>query len=136
MKNEHRAARGSRARRRPSSWIILCSCGVLSAAALAACANERPAASPTPAPGAPAYWESNLPADPGSMPERLPAPGTTPINPEGTTDKFLWDQGATPPQGPDSQAALKDPNDEKAIAGDLSSRLDGGAEGGLDAGPP
>jgi hypothetical protein len=109
---------------------------VLSAAALAACANERPAASPTPAPGAPAYWESNLPADPGSMPERLPAPGTTPINPEGTTDKFLWDQGATPPQGPDSQAALKDPNDDKAIAGDLSSRLDGGAEGGLDAGPP
>ena len=133
--DEHRATRGSRARRRPSSWALFGSCIVLGAATFAACASEKHVVAPAPAPGAPAYWESNVPgADPGAVPERMPAPGRVPINPEGTTDKFLWDEGAKLETGPDSQAALQ--GSTGGVETSIADRIDGGAEGGLDAGPP
>ncbi len=105
-----------------------------------ACAAERQTYVPTPHPGAPAYWESNLADEPArtKVPEVEPAAEGRAVDatedPEASRpvqEKFLWDDGrlggSTPPASPaspaspPSQVPLKDampPAKTPAPAGD------------------
>ncbi len=131
-------ANPSRACRRASAWLLLWACAA--AATFVACSADKKVVSPTPAPGAPAYWESEVPSEPDrSLPERMPNPGSAPIRPEGSTDKFLWQDGTGLPGGPESQAALRDPNKGGGSSSveDAVDKVDGGSDGGTrDGGSP
>lgn len=66
-----------------------------------ACVREPQPMAADPRPGAPAYWESELPRDParsdGGAPEAMP----------GTSDPFLWSHEAAPPAPPEAQTPLR-----------------------------
>jgi hypothetical protein len=79
-----------------------------SAFVLLACAEDPGRVPAEPRPGAPAYWESTTPREPGPAPPNG-APART-NNGGGHTDKFLWQEP------------------------DVAGERDAGADGG-DAGP-
>ena len=131
-------ANPSRACRRASAWLLLWSCAA--AAAFTACSSDKQVVSPPTTPGAPAYWESERPSDPERvLPERMPNPGSGPISPQGSTDKFLWQDGVGLPGGPEAQSAMRDLGkksaEPSAIEGAVD-KVDGGSDGGSRDGGP
>jgi len=117
---------------RPSKLGVL---SVIGAAAVFACSAENGAVAPASRPGGPAYWESNVPAEPNRS-EPTPRPewsagadaGATPrgMRPEGTTDKFLWQEpGDKPPSSttpPEAQTPLRTRGE--------GEKVDGGSDAG------
>ena len=96
----------------PAGCIVALAC-----AALLACSSDRNGSVPQAPPGAPAYWESNVPHEPGSRFEEWPSTDSGVVPPNGSTDRFLWDgEPAEPPAAPESQIPLRSLERDAGVA--------------------